>query len=350
MGPVPPIRGGIAQHSARLVEAIRESGSATVVHSWKAQYPGALYRRPERDGEADLFPGTEWSLHWSNPLSWRRVGRALNRVERIVLPWTVPVHAPHYLAIMRRAGRPVSIHVHNALPHEKMPGSIRLARAVLRRADRLVTHSSSVAAECSVLAPGVPTTVVPHPPDLPVITRPLPAGPLRLLALGYLRDYKGTDLAIRAVAALADRGHPVRLTVAGEPWDGDATKWTELVAGLGMTEHVDLQLEYQPDTVVPELIANHHALIAPYRSATQSGVVAQALAAGRPVVATRVGGLPDVVVEGKNGTLAAPEDLNELIAAVDRLESNRESLAAGAARTKLSWADVAAAHLNGPHR
>jgi len=257
------------------------------------------------------------------------------------------VHAPHYLTIIRTAGRPVSLHVHNALPHERMPGAKRLATMALRRADRLVTHSSSVAAECAALAPGVAIEIVPHPPDLPVISRPLPDGPLRLLALGYLRDYKGTDLAIQAVAALTRRGHPVHLTVAGEPWDGDSTKWIEMVADLGVAANVDLRLEYQSDAAVPDLIASHHGLIAAYRTATQSGVVAQALAAGRPVVATTVGGLPDTVQEGRNGTLAEPDNVADLAAAIRRLESNLETLAAGATETRSSWDDVATA-LIGP--
>jgi glycosyltransferase involved in cell wall biosynthesis len=164
-----------------------------------------------------------------------------------------------------------------------------------------------------------------------------------MLALGYLRDYKGTDLAIQAVAEITAAGHPVELTVAGEPWDGDAARWIDLVADLGLTDQVDLRLEYQADASVAELIASHHCLVAPYRSATQSGVVAQALAAGRPVVATRVGGLPDVVVEGKNGTLAEPNNVADLAAAIRRLEANLQSLAAGAAQTSASWADVATA-------
>ena len=81
-------------------------------------------------------------------MSWRRVGRDLRRVDRIIIPWTVPVHGPHYLWIMRVANLPVSIHVHNALPHEHLPASAWMAKRVLGRADRLVTHSSSVAAEC----------------------------------------------------------------------------------------------------------------------------------------------------------------------------------------------------------
>ncbi|NNJ46227.1 MAG: glycosyltransferase family 4 protein, partial [Acidimicrobiia bacterium] len=303
VGPVPPIRGGISQHSARVLEAIQQLGHGIAIHSWQSQYPGLLYRRPERDALAAAFPNVSWSLRWWNPMTWRTVGKDLQRVDRIIIPWTVPVHGPHYLSIMRIANVPVTVHVHNALPHEQLPASEWMARRVLGRADRLVTHSSSVAAVCTDLTGNRSVSVVPHPPDLPVIRRPLPQGPLRLLALGYLRDYKGTDLAIQAIARLAEGGDDVRLTVAGEPWDRKPEPWRDLVRRLRVEGRVTLRLEYQSDQDLAELLASHHALIAPYRSATQSGVVAQALAAGRPVVATRVGGIPDLVVDGKNGTL-----------------------------------------------
>ena len=152
-----------------------------------------------------------------------------------------------------------------------------------------------------------------------------------------------------AVSVLANEGRKIQLTVAGEPWDGDSARWTDMVNGLGLSEIVDLRLGYQPDSVVTELIASHHGLLAPYRSATQSGVVAQALAAGRPVIATRVGGLPDAVHEGKNGTLAAPNSVAALASAIGRFEADLERLADGAALTKTSWASVATA-LVGSHR
>lgn len=343
VGPVPPIRGGIAQHSARLIEAIQELGHDCSIHSWQAQYPRMLYRRDERDPVAQALPGTSWSLRWWDPFSWRRVGKTLRQADRMVIPWTVPFHGPHLLSIMRQAGVSVSIHVHNALPHEPMLGSRWMARRVLGRADRLVTHAASVRADCWELLGERPVTVVPHPPDLPVVARPLPGGPLRLLALGYLREYKGTEVAIRAVGRLAAEGHDVGLTIAGEPWDGKRGPWAELVRSLDLDGRVRLLLDYQSDSAVGELIADHHALIAPYLTATQSGVVAQALAGGRPVVATSVGGLPDVISEGVNGALASPGDVDSLAAAIMRVQHNLETLAAGADAMKLSWADVAAA-------
>lgn len=345
VGPVPPIRGGIAHHSARVIEALRELEHEVVVHSWRSQYPRLLYRRSERDDGAVTFPGVSWSLRWWDPTSWIRVGRDLRRVDRIVMPWTVPVHGPHYLSVMWAARVPVSIHVHNVFPHEPIPASRWMAKRVLGRADRLVTHASSVARDCAGLLGTDSAVMVAHPPDLPVVRRPAPALPLRLLALGYLREYKGTDLAMRAVARLAEAGSEVTLTVAGEPWDRGPGPWHDLVDELGVADRVSLRLSYQSDEEVAELIASHHALIAPYRSATQSGVVAQALAAGRPVVATTVGGLPDVVREGENGALARPNDVESLADAIARLQRNLPALTAGAEATNASWQQVAAALL-----
>lgn len=291
--------------------------------------------------------GAQWTLRWWDPLTWRRAGRSLREVERLILPWTVPVHGPHYRSIIASADVPVSVLVHNALPHERMPGAAWMARRVLSAVDRLVVHAASVADDCRLLGLEQPIEVIAHPPDLPVLNRPLPGLPLRLLALGYIRPYKGTDQAIRAVARLVADGHDVSLTVAGEPWDGRQEPWRALVAELNVGAKVDLQLRYQTDGRMSELIASHHALIAPYRSATQSGVVAQALAAGRPVVATAVGGIPDLVYDGVNGTLADPDDLDSLVAAVSRLADALPDLAAGTGGPRSSWREVVRA-LVGP--
>ncbi len=348
VGPVPPIRGGIAQHGARLIEALRAAGHEVKVHSWRKQYPSALYRRPERDDEAVALQDVSWSLRWSNPLRWWQTGWSLQDCDRLVLPWSVPFHAPAYRAIMAASAVPTTIIVHNARPHERFPGADAISRSVFERAGRLVVHAASVAATCRELAPGVPVIQTPMPPPGPA-QRPeaLPRGPFRLLALGYLREYKGTDLAIRAIRVLADAGVDVRLTVAGEPWDGDAGRWKQLVGALQLDDLVELRLRYQSDAEVHDLLCDHHALVAPYRSASQSGVVAQAMAAGRPVVASRVGGLPDLVIDGVSGVLVEPEDVEALARGVERLMGDVERLARGAASTALSWTAVAASVLGG---
>ncbi len=340
VGPVPPIRGGIAAHTASLVSTARLQGVDTRLVSWASQYPRALYRRDERDETAAPFPGAEWLLSWNNPTSWRAAGHHLRGRGLVVAPWTVPVHALHYRAIFSAAEAPYALVVHNVHPHERIPGSRHAAQWIFRRASRLVVHSMTLADQCRELAPTVPVSVVPMPPLLPVVQRPLPSGPVRLLCLGYLRDYKGTDIAIRAVRSLLDRGADVSLSVVGEPWDGDSAPWTSLVRDLSLDGRVHLDLRYVGDEELCELIADHHMLLAPYRSATQSGIVSQALAAGRPVVATAVGGLPELVTDGVNGAIAPPDCSIGFADAVERALGSIPALAAAAVDGSGRWSDV----------
>lgn len=346
LGPVPPIRGGIAQHGGNLVAALRAEGCEVRVVSWAAQYPRFLFRgRQERvRGAGDAQ--TRFSLRWWDPASWIAAGREAGRADLMVFPWVTMVHAPHLRAMLAAAGavRKVAI-VHNARPHEALPFDRPLFRGVLRRVHGAVVHSAQGAEELRRLAPVPRVVAVPHPPNLVLAPTPLPPRPpLALLFLGFVRPYKGLDVALEALAVLARRGVDARLTVAGEFWEPVETT-AERVRALGLEERVALRPGYVPDSAVATLLAEHHLLVAPYRSATQSGVAPLALAAGRPVVATRVGGLPEVVREGETGTLAPPDDPEALADALERAAGRLAALAERAQASVATWADVARAVL-----
>ncbi|GIU88838.1 MAG: glycosyl transferase [Acidimicrobiia bacterium] len=341
VGPVPPHPGGIAHHGDRLVGVLRARGHDVTVVSWASQYPRRLY-----PGEAVRVPprdraGTRFLLRWWDPLSWVRAGRAVRDRDLLVAPWVTPFHAPALLAVHLAARRPLVVVAHNALPHERMPFDVPLARLVFRRASRVVAHSRSVAREVERLAPGRPVTVTAMPPLIPVGPAPLPPRPpLRLLCLGIVRGYKGFDVAVDAVSRLLARGRDVELTIAGQLWH-DAAVWRERVRDPKLRGRVRLDARYVPDDEVGGLLARHHLVLAPYRSATQSGVVPIALAAGRPVVASRVGGLAEAVADGESGVLVPPGDPEALADAVERAGSGLEALAAGTAAHRPSWEAVA---------
>jgi glycosyltransferase involved in cell wall biosynthesis len=341
-GPVPPITGGIASHSACLVRAFGELGSSVDVVSWRSQYPKLLYKGSGIDPESRADPNVRFLLRWWDPTSWVRTGRIARRGDLLVMPWVTPVHAiPQRVITAAARGVPLSLLVHNAIPHERMPFDERLARFVMRRAAKIVVHAESVAATVHDLAPDVPVAVVPHPPQLPVAVTPLPPSPpLRLLCLGFVRPYKGFDIAVEAVRVLQARNVDVRLTVAGEVW-GDRDEWQTRVADPDLRGAVTLIARYLPDDEVAQLLASHHVLVAPYRSATQSGVVSLAFAAGRPVVASDVGGLRESVTDEHNGRLVAPNNAGELADAIEQVAKDVASYANAAAATRWSWEDVA---------
>lgn len=345
IGPVPPIRSGISQHGGNLTRALAHRHDVTVL-SWRDQYPKLVFRRPQVDGEATPHPTAQFDLRWWAPTSWWRAGRTARRSDLVLLTWATPFHTLTYRLILAMAGpaRKVAV-VHNALPHEPLPLQRALTRSVLSHCDGLVTHATSVARELDdLLRRRVRTVTTPHPPNVDVDPQPLPPvdGGLRLLFLGFIRPYKGLEVALDALAELRSRGAHHHLTVVGEVWD-PAENWSEKVAVRGLENHVDLHLHYVPDDKVRALLADHHAVLLPYLSATQSGIVPIALAAGRPVVATAAGGLTDVIVDGENGTLAAPGDASSLADAIQRCAHRLPTLAAGARRSEPTWDDVAAA-------
>ncbi len=345
VGPVPPHSGGIAQHSARLVEALRECGAEVTVLSWASQYPRALYKGSGRGLDAPAFPGARFLLRWWDPLSWVRAGRIAGRGDRLVMPWVTPVHAVPQRVVAGVARVPVSLLIHNVLPHERMPLDAVLVRDAMTRAARVVVHATTVAEAVRRIAPRVAATVVPCPPLLPIVPAPLPPRPpLRLLCLGLVRRYKGFDLAVEAVRILLARGEDVRLTIAGEMWD-DAEEWRRLVGSPGLDGRVTLLARYQSDEEMGALLASHHVVLAPYRSASQSAVLPNAFAAHRPVVATDVGGLREAVEDRGGGVVVPPEDPARLADAVLELSLDLDGASARAGETRWTWEAVARALL-----
>jgi glycosyltransferase involved in cell wall biosynthesis len=343
VGPVPPLRGGIAQHGARLVQALAADGHQLRVLSWAAQYPRLLYPGQQTDPTATALPGADYLLRWSAPRSWWRAGRAARGDDLLVFPWVTPLQAPAYRVLLAAARRPAVAIVHNPLPHERRPLDVPLIRWVLRHTSGTLVHATTSRAELAWLAPGLPAVYVPMPTMLPLApTRLPPAPPHRLLFFGFVRPYKGLDVALEAMGELLAHGLAVRLTVAGEFW-GPVAPWQHAVAASGLAGHVDLRPGYLSDAQVAALLAAHHLVVAPYRSATQSGIVPVAYAAGRPVAATTVGGLAEQVLDGETGTLAPPDDAKAFAAAIERALGALEHLAAGARRHSASWRAVAAA-------
>lgn len=343
VGPVPPFCSGPAQHAGLLAEALVARCDVTVL-SWQHQYPKLLFRHAQRDPSARPHPGARFQLRWWDPISWWRAGRVARKGDVVVITWVTPFHAVPYWVLMWAASpaRKVAL-VHNAIPHEKLPLQKPLTRWVLGRCDGLVAHSAAVASDLADLVPDVELIATPMPPLIRVQPQPLPEGTgddLKLLFFGFVRPYKGVDVALDALRVLGERGFRPRLTVAGELWE-PIEPWYRRIEERGLTDQVDLRPRYVSDAEVNDLLAAHHAVLLPYRSATQSGVVPVAMAAGRPVIATNVGGLAEAVSEGVNGALAEPGDARSLADAIQRCTDQLDELAANTKSCVASWDDVA---------
>jgi L-malate glycosyltransferase len=123
----------------------------------------------------------------------------------------------------------------------------------------------------------------------------------------------GIDILLKAVAILLRAGHNVELTLAGE--GPETAKLHKLVKALGIESKVTFA-GLLPSTAIPELIAAHHIVANPSRKESFGMALIEAAAVGRPVVASNVGGIPEIVRDGVTGILVPPANPEALAAAL----------------------------------
>jgi glycosyltransferase involved in cell wall biosynthesis len=195
-----------------------------------------------------------------------------------------------------------------------------IAKLNLRAADAVIACSNAVA-ECfpqgraEVIYAGLETGARPHAPATS-------EGPLKLGVLGRLIPLKNVEGLINAVAHLAARGIDVRVEVAGSGPSESSLR--ELVASLGIADRVRF-LGWRVD--VDRLLSSWDALVMPSLEEGFPLSALEAMAAARAVVASRVGGLGELVVDGVTGYLLPAGDTGALADCIAELACNRQRLA-----------------------
>jgi len=195
----------------------------------------------------------------------------------------------------------------------------RLERANIRRSRARLTHTRQHAAiieEALNLPPGN-FSIVPHgiPDVVPVAPPPGPAwsGPTVLFA-GAFSERKAIDVVLAAAPIFLNARRDARLVVAGGPSDSElaALHLPVLAAEFGPRF---LFVPQPDDATLQAWIAACDLFTAPSRYESFGLIFLEAMRAGKPVVATNVGGIPEVVTDGKTGILVPPGDVSELAAA-----------------------------------
>src|SRR5262249_27494728 len=204
-------------------------------------------------------------------------------------------------------------------PHERLRGARWLSRAALRHTDLIVTHAPHQQEELASLGlASTPTLQAFHPrfaasdfappphPSARALERLRHGNPdLVLLTFGSIRPYKGVDIALDALARV-DPDIRVRLVVAGRSW-GSANALREQARRLRLNGRVEFHDRFISNEEAALLFSAADASLLPYRTASQSGVVQLSFAYERPVIATRVGGLPMAIEDGADGILCEPD-------------------------------------------
>jgi glycosyltransferase involved in cell wall biosynthesis len=150
-----------------------------------------------------------------------------------------------------------------------------------------------------------------------------------LLFLGMIRNLKGIDVFLQAIARLREKGLIVTAHVIGQTTEMES--WEELARAVGIGEQVAFHLP-KPTR---EAFAMTRALVVPSRAESMPYVVLEAIAAGLPIVATRVGGVPEIFGP-RADELVPPGDSAALADAIDRMLAN-PAQAAHDAKVRSEW-------------
>lgn len=330
VGPTHPYKGGVAAHTTTLAHQLAEAGHDVTLVSWSHLYPSRLYPGeqavPGGTPDVEPFPRTVRALSWARPDTWVRTGRRLRDFDAVIVVHVIPAAVPAHLALLRAAGSgrrgdsagPRAVVVaHNVLPHEPHPGDGALMRTFFERVDAVLVHSAEQARVAHDLG-ARRVSVADLPPHLPggaPVERPVHDGPTRLLALGIVREYKGVDLLMRALAQVPGP----TLTVAGEMWGEAGAAVKALAQDPRLRGRVQVHGGYVPADRLAPMLASHDVLALTYRSATASQNALLGQRHGLPVLASEVGTFGVQVRDGVDGLLVPPGDEEALVAALRRL-------------------------------
>lgn len=149
-----------------------------------------------------------------------------------------------------------------------------------------------------------------------------------VLFFGQIKKVKGLDVLIKGYADLVKETNDdnLLLLIAGKVWGDDFHKYEQLIETLNIENNVRLDIKYIPDEEISWYYNAADINVLPYREVYQSGVIHLAYAYKKPVIATKVGSFPEVVIDNVSGILIEKDNYKELSQAIKRVIYNDEEL------------------------
>ncbi|MSR47680.1 MAG: glycosyltransferase [Planctomycetes bacterium] len=350
----PAGRGGIHHYSRALADALAQAGAAvTLFTARNHEFAAADRAQPPCFAIEPRFERRR-----TDPVA---LLRALRRATPDVLHLQCGTHPLLHLALLHAAraatGVRAVVTAHDLQPKNSGRFGAWLAARLHRAADAVIVHGERLRGALATRQPEVAAriAVVPHgdyeflATHAPAITHATIAAsnpPPTLLFFGYLHAEKGLEDLIAAMPTIVAAQPLARLVIAGKP-EQAIEPLREQARALRVDACIDWHLGYVAQEAVAPLFAAATAVVLPYRAASQSGVVFLAGAYGKPLIATRVGALPESIAHGEGGLLVPPRAPAALAAAAIELLADRGRAAemgkkhAFRCRTEGAWTAIA---------
>lgn len=339
VGTAYPMRGGIAQFNALLYKYF-SYGNEVKMYSFKRQYPEMFFpgkTQFEQDEPLFKIPDDKnvISVDSVNPFNWIITGRkiAKENADLIIFKYWLPFFAPCFAVISYFAKNfskaKILFICDNVIPHEKRFGDKFFTKLVFSQADYFIVMSKTVEEDLKLFNKGKPYKLIQHPVynifgekvskteakefinkeyNIDVTNEKV------ILFFGYIRKYKGLNYLIDAMPEILKKIN-LKLLVVGEFYD-DENKYIEQIKNLNLKENIKVISDFVPDTNVRYFFSASDVVVLPYADATQSGIIQIAYYYDKPVIATDVGGLAEVVKNNETGFIIEPKNSKAVAEAV----------------------------------
>lgn len=341
LGTAYPYRGGLAAFNERLAKEFVAEGEDVTIETFTLQYPNFLFpgKTQYSSERAPENLQIERSVSSVNPFNWISVGKKIQKSapDILIIKFWLPFMAPCFGTIARivrknRKTKVVSI-LDNIIPHEKRLADKILSNYFVGAVDSFIAMSKSVLSDLDMFDTKKPRCFCPHPlydnfgkkisRSEAIAQLGLDESTSYMLFFGFIRDYKGLDLLIEAMSDNRLKDKNLKLIVAGEFYN-NSEKYFDLEKQFNVSDKIVWKNDFIPDSQVATYFSAADIVVQPYKSATQSGVTQIAYHFEKPMLVTNVGGLAEIVPNGKVGYVVEPKASNIVDAICDFYDNNRE--------------------------
>ncbi|MCP4653774.1 MAG: glycosyltransferase [Candidatus Omnitrophica bacterium] len=335
IGPTAPYKGGISHYNTLLCQSLSKYHDLELI-SWKRRYPAFLYPAEQFDkaSKKKISSDAKFILDCLNPFTWCKACKIIKKkkADLLIFHWVTPFLFPifYFISIIVKTFLKTKILLicHNVLPHERGFLDKYIAMVFFSTVDYFIVHSKEDLSNLQRIKSKAKVKLGFANFDIfndgkyntKKTKKKLNLNKNVILFFGFVRKYKGLDYLLKAMPEILD-SIDLQLLVVGEFWE-DKSYYVDLINQLNIKNNIKLVDNYVPNEEVGKYFLVSDVVVLPYVSATQSGIIQISFSFNKPVISTRVGGLGDVVLEGKTGYLVEPKNPSAIAKAVIKFYKN----------------------------
>ena len=327
MGPAAPFRGGIAQFTDNMAKHLSLYHEVSIF-TFIQQYPSFLFPGKNQRENAPLpAPSNLLQIPILTPynlFTWKKTVRAIleKKPDVLLIKFWIPFFCPAYIYIIHKLKKlsNIKIHIlcHNIEFHEKWLFSDFFVSKMLKKADKVIVLSENVFSQARKFVPSHKIKKLFHPmyniepstftPQESFRFLDIPDKP-SVLFIGNIKPYKGLDILLRAIPIVQNIIPDLQFIIAGEIY-GNNSIYKKYIPQDDT--NIIFRNQFIPINELQHYLNIASVVVAPYRTASQSGIVQIAFSYLKPVIAANIPGLKEMIIENKTGYLFKSEDINEL--------------------------------------